>query len=107
MTLTGLGGTYSCWNDYTFGATASPATWAALTQTSWMLQNGAYLGQSDVDIQIGAGGLRTYKGSVLDATSGYLLLSQGKNTDTTSKVSGLTITFDNAAGGWFELAGFA
>lgn len=106
-TLTGLGGTYTSWNVYNFGATASPSPWSSNAYaSSWAFQNGGYLGQTDGDFQIATGGLRTFQARTLDASNGYVLLSQGSNSDTTSQVSGMTVTLPGAASGRFELLGF-
>ena len=106
VTLTGLGGTYSSWCTYnqsgvtTWGGSTFPATWA--------LGDAANVGQTDATFQIANGGLRTFTSTTLDASApSYLLLSQGSNTDTTTDVTGMTLTFPGATSGWFELLGFA
>jgi len=108
VTLTGLGGTYSSWAVGNLSATAGDSPWPSVANAAtWTVQNGAYLGQTDASFQVAAGGLRTFTSTMLDASNGYVFLTQGSNTDTTSAVSGLTLTFPGTTAGWFELIGYA
>lgn len=104
VTLAGLTGTYSSWCTYNgsgmsaWGASAFPA--------SWVLGNGDSPGQTDGTFEIAPGAVRSYRAPTLDAGNAYLLLTQGSHTDTTSPVSGMTLTFPVSTTGHLYIAGY-